>query len=234
MQLLWEGLSEAIKLLMEGDALVLDAALRTLLISTGAVLLAGVFGIALGIALARLRFPGRSIGVLLFRAGMALPTVLVGLICYAMFSRRGPLGPLDLLYSPEGILLGEVCLALPIVVSWTHGAISSLDPRVAETVKTLGAGRFRRALTYLSEARTGVILALLTAYARCSTELGIAMMVGGNLKYRTRTLTTATALESAKGEFARGVAMSAILLTMALLVTLAISWTSRCKEDASQ
>jgi tungstate transport system permease protein len=231
MQLLWEGLVEAFYLLMQRDPLVMGAAFRSLWVSLVSVCLAGLLGILIGLLLARRRFFGCSVLVLLFRAGMGVPTVLIGLLCYALLSRRGPLGGLDLLYTPWGIILGEFCLALPIIVTWTHGAISSLDPRVSETAWTLGAGLSRRWRTYLSEARLGIVLALLTAFARCFTELGIAMMVGGNIKYRTRTLATATALETARGEFARGVAMSLILLAMALLVTLAIAGLSRTENN---
>ena len=158
---------------------------------------------------------------------MALPTVFVGVLCYALFSRRGFLGPLELLYSPWGIVCGELLLAVPIVVGISQGAFRSLDPRVAETAWTLGAGPLRRGLTYLSEARVGAMLAVLTAFARCVTELGIAMIVGGNIKDRTRTLATATALETGKGEFARGLAMGTILLLVALAAACVIGWLSR-------
>ncbi len=231
MQILWDGLTEAIRLLAACDPLVMGAAWRSLWISLVAVGVAGAVGITVGSLLARKRFFGRSALVLLFRAGMNIPTVLIGLLCYAMLSRRGPLGGLDLLYTSRGIILGELCLALPIIVTWTHGAVRGLDPRVAETALTLGAGPLRRWRTYLSEARLGVALALLTAFARCFTELGIAMMIGGNIKYRTRTLTTATALESARGEFHRGVAMSLILLFMAAIITVLIAWFGREEKE---
>jgi len=106
-------------------------------------------------------------------------------------------------------------LAVPIIVGISHGAVQSLDPRVGETAWTLGVGPLRRGFTYISEARTGVMLAVLTAFARCVTELGIAMIVGGNIKDQTRTLATATALETGKGEFARGMAMGILLLVVA-------------------
>ena len=231
MELLRSGLTEAIRLLIERDPLVIDAAWRSLWISVAAVGIAGVFGVVVGSLLARKKFVGRSLLIVSFRAGMGVPTVLIGLLCYAMLSRRGPLGGLDLLYTQWGIVLGEFCLALPIIVTWTHGAVRSLDPRVPETALTLGASPLRRWRTYLSEARLGIALALLTAFARCFTELGIAMMVGGNIKFRTRTLTTATALETAKGEFARGVAMSLILLLMAVVVTVAIAWLGREEKE---
>ena len=232
MQLLWDGLRGAFQLLADRDPLVLGAAWRSLWISFVAVGLAGAVGIPLGFLLSRRTFVGRTFVVLLFRAGMSIPTVLIGLVCYAMLSRRGPLGALDLLYTSWGIVVGEFCLALPIVVTWTHGAMSGLDPRVAETATTLGAGLGLRWRTFLSETRLGVALACLTAFSRCFTELGIAMMVGGNVKYHTRTLTTATALETARGEFDRGVAMSLILFFMAAIVTLCMAWLGRPERES--
>ena len=127
-------------------------------------------------------------------------------------------------------MAGEFLLALPLVVTISHGAIAALDPRVAETAKSLGAGLVRRWLTYLSEAKTGILVAMMTAFSRCVTELGIAMMVGGNIKERTQTLTTATALETGQGEFARGLAMGLILLLIAMIVTSLIVFLGREDE----
>lgn len=229
-----DGIRDALRLLWQLDPSVMDAAVRSLWVSMLAVAAASVTGVGLGLLLARKSFPGRAVLVVLSRVGMSVPTVLIGLLCYAMLSRRGPLGSLELLYTTWAIVIGEFFLALPIVTTWTHGAILRLDSRVSETALTLGAGRLRRAMTYLSEARLAIVLAVLTAFSRCFTELGIAMMVGGNLPGRTRTLTTATARETARGEFARGVAMSLILLLIALLVTLAVALLSRGdEEDAS-
>ena len=199
MELIWEGFSDALGMIFSGEPLVFSAAWRSLWISSSAVALAMLVGLPLGTWLARSQFRGNALVVLAFRAGMALPTVFVGMMCYAMFSRRGPLGPLELLYTPWGIVIGELLLAVPIIVGISHGAVKSLDPRVAETAWTLGAGPLRRWWTYISEARVSVMLAILTAFARCVTELGIAMIVGGNIKFRTRTLATATALETSKG-----------------------------------
>ncbi|NOY41275.1 MAG: ABC transporter permease subunit [Planctomycetes bacterium] len=227
MPLIWDGLSEAIYLIKTGDPQVAAAALRSIWISVVAVALATVVGLPIGIGLARSQFRGTRLIVLVFRAAMALPTVFIGVVCYAFFSRNGPLGPFELLYSPWGIVLGELMLAVPIIVGISHGAVKSLDPRVAETAWTLGASPLRRWMTYLSEARIGVMLAVLTAFARCVTELGIAMLVGGNIKHRTRTLATATALETGKGEFARGLAMGVILLAIALAAACFMGWISR-------
>lgn len=222
MHLLLEGLYEAYRLVVAPDPLVLGAAIRTVGISCLAVGAAALVGLPLGTALARSALPGVRFVVLVSRAGMAVPTVFIGLFCYAMFSRRGPLGDTELLFTPWAIVTGEFLLGLPIIVSITHGAVRALDPKVGETAITLGAGLLLRGRTYVSEARVGVLLAVLTAFARCVTELGIAMMVGGNIKGRTRTLATATALETGKGEFGRGLAMGLILLAVALAVTGAI------------
>ena len=228
-----DGIGEALRLLLQLDASVLDATFRSLWISTLAVSAAALTGVGFGLLLARKRVPGRATLVVLCRVGMSMPTVLIGLLCYAVFSRRGSLGDLELLYTTWAIVVGEFFLALPIVTTWTHGAILRLDPRVAETARTLGAGTAQRVMTYLSEARLAIALAVLTAFSRCFTELGIAMMVGGNIPGRTRTLTTATALETARGEFARGMAMSLVLLLTATLVTLAIVWFSRTGSEAN-
>jgi tungstate transport system permease protein len=134
---------------------------------------------------------------------------------------------MELLYTPWVIVCGEFLLALPLVISLSHGAVKALDPCVGETAWTLGAGRVRRCRTYVSEARVGVMLAILTAFSRCVTELGIALLVGGNIKHRTRTLATATALETGQGEFGRGMAMSFILLAIALCVTLVAVYLGR-------
>jgi len=227
MDLIWDGFSEALRLVVNRDPLVMSAAWRSMWISSLAVGLATLAGLPLGTALAHATFLGKRWLVTALRAGMAVPTVFVGVVCYALFSRRGPMGPLELLYSPWAIVAGEFLLAFPIITAITHGAVKALDPRVAETALTLGAGRLRRWQTYISEARVGVVLAVLTAFGRCVTELGIAMMVGGNIKDRTRTLATATALETGKGEFVRGIAMGVVLLAIALSVTILLVLLSR-------
>ena len=231
MEMILSGITEAIQLLVSGDALVFDAAWRSIWVSTTAVLIATILGISIGTLLARRRFIGRGLLVTLFRGLMGVPTVLIGLIGYALLARQGPLGTLELLYTPWGIVLGEVLLAVPIITSLTHGGIKNLDRRIPETARMLGAGPVQRWRTYLSEARLPVILAILTAFARCFTELGIAMMVGGNLKFKTRTLSTSTTLETARGEFSRAVAMSLILLAIAICITVVIALVSR--EDES-
>ncbi len=143
MQLFRDGLTEAFKLIANGDPLVMDAAWRSLWVSLVATGLGAIFGIIVGSILARKRIVGRSFLVLFFRAGMAVPTVLVGLIGYGLLSRQGLLGDWDLLYTSWAIVLGEFCLVVPILVTWTHGAMSQLDPRISETARMLGASPLR-------------------------------------------------------------------------------------------
>ena len=161
MDYLVEGLSDAIRAMVERDPVILAAAWRSVWISSLAVLIASLGGLPFGCWLARARFPGRWCLVVACRAGMAFPTVFVGIVCFGLFARRGPLGPLELLYTPWAIVLGEFMLAFPIVASLAHGAVFALDPRVSETARTLGASQLRRWMTYMSEARTGVTLAIL-------------------------------------------------------------------------
>ena len=231
MEMILNGITEAIQLLVSGDSLVLDATWRSIWVSTTAVVIATLLGISIGTFLARYRFPGRGLVIAVFRGMMGVPTVLIGLVGYALLARQGPLGAWGLLYTPWGIVLGEVLLAVPIITSLTHGGIKNLDPRIPETALLLGAGPLQRWKTYLSEARLPITLAILTAFARCFTELGIAIIIGGNLKFKTRTLSTSTTLETARGEFSRAVAMSLILLAIAICITLIIALVSREEES---
>ena len=227
MKLLGEGLLEALRSLASLEPQVMGAVWRSLWISSLAVIAAALIGIPIGTVLARKRFFGRDTLVLFARAAMAVPTVFIGVLGYGLLSRQGALGSLDLLYTPWAIVLGEVLLALPLTTTMTHGAVRALDPRVAETARTLGAGTLRRSFTYLSEARIGAMLAVLTAFARCLTELGVAITVGGNIRGHTRTLATGMALETGRGEFARCLAMGLVLLTVALLVATAMARLGR-------
>ena len=228
-----EGFRDALLLLWHLDTPVIDAAVRSLWVSLLAVAAASLTGILIGMLLGRKDFPGQQVLIVLFRAGMSVPTVLIGLLCFGVLSRRGMLAELELLYTTWAIVIGEFFLALPIIATLTHGAIARLDYRVSETARTLGAGSVQRAVTYLRESRLAILLAILTAFSRCFTELGIAMMVGGNIPGRTQTLTTATAQETSRGEFARGMAMSLILLLIAMAVTVAISFLNRGREESA-
>lgn len=231
MDFVGDGLRRAVDMLVAGDARVWDAALRSLWISLASVAAAGAFGVVAGAALARCAFPGRALVVALARTGMTVPTVLIGLVGWGLLSRRGPLGGFELLYTPSAIVAGEFCLALPIVVTWTEGALRKLDPRVFETARTLHLPFLARWRCFLSESRLALALAFLTAFSRCFTELGIAMMLGGNIRGRTRTLTTATALETSRGEFERGLAMSLVIVFIGLGITVAVGFLNRRRRE---
>jgi tungstate transport system permease protein len=217
---LLEGLAEAGRLVVRGDAEVLHAVWVTVLCSTTATTLAALLAFPLGAWLGIRRRDGRGILVFLMRVGMFTPTVVVGLLVYGLLSRQGILGSLDVLYTKKAIVLGEFLLAFPLIVTLTHGAVAALDPRVPETARTLGAGRLRVLHAVLGEVRVGLVAAYLAGFARCLSELGVVLLVGGNFKLETRTLASTITLEVRKGEFARGLASGAILLVLAVTAAM--------------
>ena len=201
---------------------VLSATWLSLWVSASAVVLAAVLAIpaaaAIGLAPARVRAPFAVAA----RVAMAFPTVLVGLLVYGLLSRHGPLGSLGLLFTPQAIVIGELLLAFPLIVALIETAIASLDPRFRQTASALRLSRTRTAWLALSETRDSVTLALLAAFARCVTELGVAMLVGANLRGATRTLTTAIALETSMGNFDRAMHLGWVLVALAVGLNLAV------------
>jgi len=190
----------------------------SLKISSLAAALAAVAGVPLGMAIALNRFRGRGAVLLALNTSMALPTVVIGLFVYALIGRRGPLGPLGLLFTPSGIVLGEFLLAVPVAVNYALNAVQALDPRLFQTIRSLGASRWQEAGMIVREARFGMVAALVASFGRTIAEVGVAMMLGGNIKGFTRTMTTAIALETSKGEFELGIALGVFLLAVALVV----------------
>ena len=158
---------------------------------------------------------------------MAVPTVVVGLFVYGFLSRQGPLGALGLLFTPTAIVIGGTLLASPIVANYTLASVQGADPRILPTARTLGAGRFRAAATLVAEIRFGVFAAVIAGFGRVVAEVGVAMMLGGNIRGYTRTMTTAIALETSKGEFSFGMALGIVLMTVALIVNLFLSLLQR-------
>jgi len=169
-------------------------------------------------------FRGRQLLITLLNTLMALPTVVVGLFVYAFITRQSILGPLDLLFTRKAIILGEVILGLPIMVALTNSAVSALDRQVRDTAVTLGAGRLRVSLTMLWEGRFGLLAAVAATFGRLIGEVGIAMMLGGNIAAHTRNITTALALETSKGEFSFAMALGIVLLSVALGVNFALRY----------
>lgn len=216
MNFLLEGLLRGLDLLFSLDPEIWGIAWVSLQVSLGAVFVAGVLGLPLGFLLAQKDFPGKRLITVAVNTLMALPTVVIGLLVYGLLSARGPLGSWQLLYTPTAMALAQTILALPLITGLAMAALASLDKRVGPTALTLGASPAQAAWLVLQEARLALLAALAAAFGRVVTEVGAAIMVGGNIRHYTRTLTTAIALETAKGEFAQGMALGIILLALAL------------------
>jgi len=214
--------SEALALIAAADPDVISAVGTSVYVSVCSIIAAAVIGIPLGYLMATRVFPGKAIVTTLLQTLMALPTVVVGLIGYALFTHNGPLGPLGLLYTPVAMIAGETILILPVVTSLSLSATSSINAEVRETALTLGAKPLQAAGAVMREGRFAYMTALAAGFGRAIGEVGIAMMLGGNIRGATRTMTTAIALETSKGEFALGLALGMILLTVALAVNVFI------------
>jgi tungstate transport system permease protein len=224
MTLLWDGLVRAVELLLGGDPDVLDITWRSLQVSGAATGLALLVGMPLGTALALARFPGRGLAVALLNTGMGLPPVVVGLLLSILLWRSGPLGALELLYTPAAIVLAQFVIALPVVAGLTLAAIQQIPARFRLQVQGLGASRLQLVGILVREARLPLLAALMAGFGAVISEVGASLMVGGNLRGQTRVLTTATVLETSKGNFDVAIALSAILLGVTFVVNWALTW----------
>ena len=213
---LLEATTGAFALLLRGDAALWHIVWVSVKTTLSGLILATPPAVVLGYLIAMHRFPGRRIAVWLAQAALSLPTVLIGLLLYLMLSRRGPLGDLGWLFSQPGIIAGQCLIGLPVLLAFTLAAVQALDPRYAETALAHGASRLRVMFSVLHEARYGVMAAVISGFGRVISEVGCALMVGGNIEGHTRTITTAIALETSKGDFAQGIALGIVLVTLAL------------------
>lgn len=220
---LLEPTLQAFLLLLRGDPELLAIIWLSLWVSVAAIAMISPPSIALGFLLAKKRFPGQRPLVVLMQALLSFPTVVIGLILYLLLSRRGPLGAYELLFTPWAIMIGYMVMALPIIVVFTVSAVQGADPRVYETARCLGAGRPRASLTTLWEVRFGVLAAVVNSFGRVVSEVGCAIMVGGNIAGLTRNIPTAIALETSKGDFAQGIALGMVLMAVALGVNLVLA-----------
>jgi len=211
-----EVIRQAGQLIRTLDSSLLKCVQTSLVCSLTATAAGVLVGVPLAVLLGRKQFSGRKVLLVAAHTGMAVPTVVIGLLFYALLSRTGPLGSLGILYTRKAIIIGEFVLALPIIVALFSSAAAALAPKLEMTSRTLGAGRLRTFWTVLCEAKVGLIAATMAAFGRVCSELGIAMMIGGNIKHHTRTMTTAIAVETAGGEFALALALGLILLLIAL------------------
>jgi tungstate transport system permease protein len=220
MDLLFDSLKSAILLVFSLDAEMFAIVGTSLKVSCVSTLLAGFLGVPAGFLIAFEEFAGKRILTTVLNTLLALPTVVIGLFVYAFISRRGIFGPLDLLYSQKAIIIGQIILIVPLVTAFTIAAISRIDERYRKTAMTLGANRIQTAWIVFREARYGIIAAIIAAFGRVISEVGISMMLGGNIKGFTRTMTTAMALEYDKGAFTLAVALGLILLAIAFGMNL--------------
>jgi tungstate transport system permease protein len=220
MDFLTQGFFDAFRLLLQGHEETYDAIFTTLKVSSLSILISLIIGLPAGFALGYYNFPGRRHVRAVVDTLLALPTVVVGLLVYAFITKRGPLGNFNLLFESSGIVAGQVILIIPIVISLSATGVESLDERLRSTLITLGATTKRILISTLYESRFAVMTAAATAYGRAISEVGVSMMVGGNIKWHTRTITTAITLETGKGEFAMGIALGIVLL----LIGFAVNW----------
>ena len=224
MTVIGQGLLEALRLLVTGDPEVWRITLLSLQVSGSATLLSLLAGIPLGTLLALVRFPGRGLIISLVNTGMGLPPVVVGLFVTVILWRNGVLGSLEILYTPAAMVLAQFVIAAPIVTGLTLAAMQQVPAEFRLQMLGLGASRAQMVWTLLQEARLPMLAAVMAGFGGVISEVGASMMVGGNIKGSTRVLTTATVLETGKGNFDVAIALSVILLTLTFLVNWALTW----------
>lgn len=213
----------AFALILTGNSELWAIVLLSLQVSLLAVLIAALIGMPLGAALAVGRFPGRRLVVVFLNALMGLPPVVVGLLVYLMLSRSGPLGVLQLLYTPAAMIIAQVVLVTPIIAALTRQTIETLDAEYAEQLRSLGVSRFASVPTLLWDGRIALLTALLAGFGRAIAEVGAVIIVGGNINHVTRVMTTTIALETSKGNLALALALGAVLIAIAVSVTGLVS-----------
>lgn len=224
MNLLWQGLEQAFRLLVTADREVLGVTWLSLAISSAATAVSLLIGIPLGTVLALTRFPGRRLVLALVNTGMGLPPVVVGLFVSIFLWRTGPLGFLGLLYTPGAIVMAQVIIAAPIVTGLTQAAVQQIPPEFRLQMLGLGASRRQLLGVLLREARLPMLAALMAGFGAVISEVGASMMVGGNIRGQTRVLTTATVLATGRGEFDVAIALSVLLLILVFCVNWALTW----------
>jgi len=219
---LGQSLNEAFHLIVTADAEILSIVWASLRYSISSTIIASVIGIPAGIALATSHLRLKRFIEDLLNTLLAVPTVVVGLFVYTMIMSQGPLGQFKLLFSPAAIIIGQTVLIIPLVASLACSSVSVVNPIVRETAITLGAGRMRTTWTIALEAQSALLVACITAFGRVIGEIGISLILGGNILGYTRTITTAISLQTSKGEFALGLALGIILLCVAFIVNFVI------------
>lgn len=224
MDILVGALVQAARLLRSGDPEVLRVTALSLQVSLTATLLSLLVGVPLGTWLALARFPGRGLLLGLVNTGMGMPPVVAGLVIAVLLWRSGPLGELRLLYTPTAIVVAQLVLAAPLVTGLTAAAIQQLNPKLRLQILSLGATRWQLLWLLLREARLPLMAAVMAAFGAVISEVGAAMMVGGNISGQTRVLTTAIVLETGRGSFELALALGLLLLALMYAVNVGLTW----------
>ncbi|MDN5346493.1 MAG: tungstate transport system permease protein [Clostridia bacterium] len=232
MGVVWEGLAQAFKLLISFDPEVLEIVWLTLKVCGAATLISILIGVPVGTFLALYRFPGRRLAISLVNTFMGLPPVVVGIWVSFLLWRTGPLGRLGLIYTPVAMIIAQSVIASPLVAGLSMAALQQLPPKLRLQILALGASPWQALLTMLKEARLGLLAAVIAGFGGVISEVGAAMMVGGNILHYTRVLTTATVLAVSRGEFDLALALSFILLGMAFTVTAALTILQQGRRSA--
>ncbi len=228
---IWQGLTQAARLVLDLDADLLEISGLSLRVSLGATVIASVIGLPLGAWLAINRFRARRVVIALLNALMGLPPVVVGLFVYVLFSRSGPFGVLGLLFTPSAMVIAQVVIITPIIASIAHQAIRDLWADYHDLLISLNTNRAQRIVTLLWDGRRALMTASLAGFGRAIGEVGAIMIVGGNIDHVTRVLTTAIALETGKGEFGMALALGFVLISLAVLVNLSVHFLSRTERS---
>ena len=223
MDLILEGLVEAFRLFIHGDPEVIRVTLLTLGVSLSATAISLVIGITLGTVIGLTRFHGRQFLVSLINTGMGSPPVVVGLMVSVFLWRSGPLGFLHLMYTPAAIVVAQCVISLPIITGFTLASIQQIDPKLRLQIVSLGASRLQLVWILVRDTRLPLLAAVIAGFGSIISEVGAAMMVGGNIEGHTRVLTTAVVLEVSKGHFGLAIALGIILMALVYLVTLVLT-----------
>jgi len=227
MEALWDGLREALRLIFTGDKDLREIALRTIVVSGSATLLAMAAGVPLGYGLARGRFRGRTVLLGMVNTGMGIPPVVVGLVVWLMLVRSGPFGDFELIYTKRAMVIAQFLIATPLVIGFTAAAVQALPRELPDLLQVLGAGRVRKLWLLAREAQLGILAAVMAGFGAVVSEVGASMTVGGNLAGDTRVLTTAIVTETSRGQNADAMALGIILLVMAFAVNLALTFVQQ-------
>ena len=220
MDLIWDGVREALRLIFNGDGAVYEIVLLSLTVSGAATGIALIIGLGMASLLAFRPPPGRTLVLSFLNSGMALPPVVAGLIVAVLLWRTGPLGQLHLLYTPAAIVVAQAVIAVPVVTALSAAALQTLHPKLRLQILALGASRWQAAWLLFREARLPLLAAVMAGFGAAISEVGATIMVGGNIKGSTRTLTSATVLEVQRGNFETAMALSFILLALVYAVNL--------------